>query len=214
MVTVLPSRSSMSSWARRERARERASREMPVASAISWRESEGSKTTPRLVTRPSSVARFRSMRATLCGALRKTRSPTRSSSSRARAAGTRGRRGVSRGGSGAGQAALQRCGAAGEAAHDGEEVITEHGVEHAVGKRRGALALRAALEGGAEAHDRAGADDAEAAAGRARRPARGGGADAHDRAVADDAEDLVARLRTARGAVELRPPLAHEVHGP
>src|SRR4028119_973974 len=113
-----------------------------------------------------------------------------------------------------GENAVQADGAPGEAAHNVEEVVAEHGVEHAVGKRRGALALRAALEGGAEAHDRAGADDAEAAAGRARRPARGGGADAHDRAVADDAEDLVARLRTARGAVELRPPLAHEVHGP
>ena len=65
---------------------ERASREMPVASAISCRLKEGSKTTPRLVTRPSSVARFSSILATLCGALRKTRSPTRSSSSRVLAA--------------------------------------------------------------------------------------------------------------------------------
>src|SRR4028119_1552743 len=58
-------------------ARERAPREMPAASAISWRESEGSKTTPRLVTRPSSVARFRSIRATLPRAPRPTRPPTR-----------------------------------------------------------------------------------------------------------------------------------------
>src|SRR4028119_1521354 len=86
-----------------------------------------------------------------------------------------------------GENAVQADGAPGEAAHHVEEVVPEHGVEHAVGKRRGALALRAAFEGGAEAQDGA---------------------------VADDAEDLVARLRTAGGAVEFRPPLAHEVHGP
>src|SRR4028119_1139030 len=80
-----------------------------------------------------------------------------------------------------GENAVQADGAPGEAAHNVEEVVAEHGVEHAVGKRRGALALRAALEGGAEAQYGA---------------------------VADDAEDLVARLRPARGAVELRHPPA------
>src|SRR5918998_5141928 len=86
-----------------------------------------------------------------------------------------------------GEDPVQADGPLREAAHHVEEVVAEDGVEHAVGERRGALALRAAFEGGAEAQYRA---------------------------VADDAEDLVARLRPGGRAVELRPPLAHEVHGP
>src|SRR5215212_7288515 len=70
IVMVLPpSRSRIPSWASLERVRERASREIPVASAISCLLKDGRKTTPLFVTLPSSVARSRSIRATLWGAL-------------------------------------------------------------------------------------------------------------------------------------------------
>src|SRR5215203_52153 len=86
-----------------------------------------------------------------------------------------------------GQRPRDSDGAVGETAHDLEQVVTEDGVEHAVGQGRCALALGPAFQGCAEAEHRA---------------------------VAHDAKDLVPRLRTARGTVEFYPPLAHEVHGP
>src|SRR5829696_5342774 len=73
-----------------------------------------------------------------------------------------------------------------EAGHDLEQVVAEDGVEHAVGEGRGSPILGPAFE---------------------RRP------QAEHGAVADHAEDLVSRLRATRGAVEFRPPLAHEVDG-
>src|SRR5215210_8373442 len=85
-----------------------------------------------------------------------------------------------------GQGTGEAEGAFGEAVHDLEQVVAEDGVEHAVGEGRGPLALGPTFES---------------------RP------EAEHRAVADDAEDLVSRLRSARGAVELRASLAHEVDG-
>src|SRR5215213_9736588 len=86
-----------------------------------------------------------------------------------------------------GQGPRDSNGALGETAHDLEQVVAEDGVEHAVGQGRRALALGPAFQSRAEAEHRA---------------------------VAHDAQDLVPRLRTARGTVELYPPLAYEVHGP
>src|SRR5215212_1248164 len=85
-----------------------------------------------------------------------------------------------------GQGPRDADGAVGETAHDLEQVAAEDGVEHAVGQGCRDLALGPAFQGRGEAEHRA---------------------------VAHDAQDLVSRLRTARGTVELYPPLAHEVHG-
>src|SRR5918993_1080898 len=73
-----------------------------------------------------------------------------------------------------------------ETGHHLEQVVAEDSVEHAVGEGRGSPILGPAFE---------------------RCPQTEHGA------VADHAEDLVSRLRATRGAVEFRPPLAHEVDG-
>src|SRR5215218_5050805 len=80
-----------------------------------------------------------------------------------------------------------------------------------------AALLRSEVEEHAGDPLRGAAEDEVAGQGRcalALGPAFQGCAEAEHRAVAHDAKDLVPRLRTARGTVELYPPLAHEVHGP
>src|SRR5215212_1732494 len=83
-----------------------------------------------------------------------------------------------------GQGTGEPEGALREAVHELQQVVAEDGVEHAVSEGSGPLALGPAFEGRAQAEDGA---------------------------VADHPQDLVSRLRAARGAVELRASLAHEV---